>query len=1028
MSSVNFGKLKAVYEANKVSQSLLSNTPSSIKKRKYSEVKIQIDSKEENNFSLIASIDHLPIESRIKLLQEMNPNEENDKIIGELMFLLEEKDNKIASLEEELRNAIISKADSSKIGEENEVNKIIQNMNSQIKALYDKNNASVNELDNMRLKYESMIMMKNKEKEELEAQVASLSSKLQSIAEAYEKLYNDSNALKENTETAFNSLILQKRKSEILNEDLMRQNEQLRKSVNLSKERKGGESDSDDDNKKEIKKKIEFTIENLNQIEVEGISQSQENDNLKQKEINKEYEIENTELFDLINKKIKKELIIGDMKMVELFGKLKKKINNSVSEIKVVELLGKLKKKKENFVSEIKVIELLGKAKKKSILSLCNTNTLELFPKKQKKTLHLSLESKINNIELKNTSNIKKTIPFSIKQDNFNLISKKEEITKKNEKTTEKIKVFVYSMPYYFELISKAKKEEIPKNTIKSAEITNTIKTNDNSSFIDRLYSQNIYYKYLIDHSLSLNQILSLVSSYFSFISNNIVFRTLKKSFPLSLMNEILKNFVFLSHNFKDLTKKNLANFFYENNMINFYIKQKHNNDYEKDLLYENNKECINNMISEYEETTKMKIETLLEQCSSFFVNNTFQINNVELFKFVVNENDDNNLFTFNYSKKRNCLVLQVNLSCIHYDSIELLISKLVNNPKYYGINKIIFINSIKAHSTEHSFNIYSTLLSLLILPTITHISFKNSSIEPNIQNFIIQSVSYLDQITSLSIKNMGLRDENVNAILSSLVKTKKHLKHLNLSKNNIIFEEGDILKVFLTKSTSLSYINLSHNQIKAKGLKSILNTQTENNLHYSSLNLSNNNFSNEEFYVLSLYFQNNPNTEYFNISGNTIEMDGAIWLGDGLYKSPRIKKLNMSDAKLSGEMITAIFKGEDYLLEQVVLDNNELGEIGDVSLSKLLKTNKTIKLLSLKNTKMTAFGLTHILRGIETNKNFCLRNLYLSGNNLNESAVSKIFELGEKNKNLVLYISGSDVNSNQLKKKAELVNNVVLI
>ena len=1024
MSSVNFGKLKAVYEANKVSQSLLSNTPSSIKKRKYSEVKIQIDSKEENNFSLIASIDHLPIESRIKLLQEMNPNEENDKIIGELMFLLEEKDNKIASLEEELRNAIISKADSSKIGEENEVNKIIQNMNSQIKALYDKNNASVNELDNMRLKYESMIKMKNKEKEELEAQVASLSSKLQSIAEAYEKLYNDSNALKENTETAFNSLILQKRKSEILNEDLMRQNEQLRKSVHLSKERKGGESDSDDDNKKEITKKIEFTIENLNQIEVEGINQSQENNNLKQKELKKEYEIANTELFDLINKKIKKEFIIGDMKMMELLGQLKKKINNSVSEIKVVELLGKLKKKKENFVSEIKVIELLGKAKKKPILSLSNANTLELFPKKQKKTLYLSLESKINNIELKNT-NIKKTIPFSIKQDNFILISKKEEITKKNEKTNEKIKVFDYSMPYYFELISKVKKEEIPKNTI---EITNTIKTSDNSSFIDRLYSQNIYYKYLIDHSLSLNEILSLVSSYFSFISNNIVFRTIKKSFPLSLMNEILKNFVFLLHNFKDLTKKNLANFFYENNMINFYIKQKHNNDYDKDLLYENNKERINNMISEYEETTKMKIETLLEQCSSFFVNNTFQINNVELFKFVVNENDDNNLFTFKFSKKRNCLVLQVNLSCIHYDSIELLISKLVNNPKYYGINKIIFTNSIKPHSTEHSFNIYSTLLSLLLLPTITHISFKDSSIEPNIQNFIIQSVSYLDQITSLSIKNMGLRDENVNEILSSLVKTKKNLKHLNLSNNNIIFEEGDILKVFLTNSTSLSYINLSQNQIKAKGLKSILNTQTENNLHYSSLNLSYNNFSNEEFYVLSLYFQNNPNTEYFNISGNTIEMDGAIWLGDGLYKSPRIKELNMSDAKLSGEKITAIFKGEEYLLEQVILDNNELGEIGDVSISKLLKTNKTIKLLSLKNTRMTAFGLTHILRGIETNKNSCLRDLYLSGNNLDESAVSKIFELGEKNKNLVLYISDSDVNSNQFKKKTGLVNNVVLI
>ena len=76
----------------------------------------------------------------------------------------------------------------------------------------------------------------------------------------------------------------------------------------------------------------------------------------------------------------------------------------------------------------------------------------------------------------------------------------------------------------------------------------------------------------------------------------------------------------------------------------------------------------------------------------------------------------------------------------------------------------------------------------------------------------------------------------------------------------------------------------------------------------------------------------------------------------------------------------------------------------------------------------MTTFGLTHILRGIETNKNSCLRDLYLSGNNLDESAVSKIFELGEKNKNLVLYISDSDVNSNQFKKKTGLVNNVVLI
>ena len=143
--SVHFKDIKKVYESNK---SL--NTSSTPKKRTFSLMKFAIDMRDDMSFTIGPSMDPLPLEDRVKLLSMLNVGEEAEKVISDLMFMLEEKDKQLISQQKEITELYMKQAQNQKNYDSNSA-MVIEHLNQQIKELYDKNAEHVNEIENKKV-------------------------------------------------------------------------------------------------------------------------------------------------------------------------------------------------------------------------------------------------------------------------------------------------------------------------------------------------------------------------------------------------------------------------------------------------------------------------------------------------------------------------------------------------------------------------------------------------------------------------------------------------------------------------------------------------------------------------------------------------------------------------------------------------------------------------------------------------------------------------------------------------------------
>ena len=976
--SVHFKDIKKVYESNK---SL--NTSSTPKKRTFSLMKFAIDMRDEMSFTLGPSMDPLPLEDKVKLLSMLNVGEEAEKVISDLMFMLEEKDRKILSQEKEIAELYMKQSQNQRIFDSNSA-VLIEHLNKQIKDLYDKNEEYVNEIENIKLKYESMLLYKNKENEELENEVASLSKKLEGIANSYESLYNETSTFKEQSEIEFNKLNLMKRKSENMNADLKKKYDKLKKKIEKGDNGSSSDSDSKSENEenskkedisngsnnrvsnvsvnanrtllyeikngdafdiiKETKKIIELSVDKLNEIEV-----------LANKPI-VEYKVGELENFDVIAIEKKRDFVKSDvLNTVEIFGleKIETKEEEAATKEKGKEEYSEESTMSFNYEGIIKVskpeIKIVEKIKP-FITEVYKCEHFDIISTEKPKEIVKIVEkikpfitevAKRDNINIICTEKPKEVVKIIEKNkpfitefanvDKFSIIS--IEKPKEVEKIVEKIKPFITEINQcsQFNIICKEKPKQ---NKILNP---NQIISTENSSTIDSLFIENEYLKYILNHSISFSQICSILSTYFSLLLNNSLFKTLKTSFPISLLNDMLKEFFFILYNNKGQSISNLSSLLYETNLITLRNKAKSKNfnplNENYDALQNKNKERINDLIHSYENESKKCIEGMLSKCSTYLnFNEAIEINKCELYKFTKSDND-----TKIFSIKSN--TLEIDMSLINYESLEYLLSKEIRNVNLLEITKLKFSNKISNNSP----NILSQLLSLLTLPKLNHLSFNNTHIDYDIQNFICQSLLSLPNITKLSIKGSNANDVTIDPILSSITLNKKQITHLNLSKNSLSDPTIVLINKLMNLSPMLSSLNLSHNKIADKGLQALLNYQIDSNHKLIKLNIGYNNFKTEEFYALSTYLHKNPNTECINISGNELSMEGAIWIGDSFEHLKIMKKIIMSDMKITSEMLPAILKQEENNFEEMNFDNNIFGEVGAVSIARMMIKNTKI-------------------------------------------------------------------------------------
>ena len=521
------------------------------------------------------------------------------------------------------------------------------------------------------------------------------------------------------------------------------------------------------------------------------------------------------------------------------------------------------------------------------------------------------------------------------------------------------------------------------------------------SSINDELFCENEFNKYILSKSITIEDVLSMISSCFNILSQNQILSS--STYPMSLLKSMLSDILFLSK--KKQNKNEVSELIYENtfSFLNYKRKPILNND----DAYQRNKNKINDMISSYASSLKKSIEDIMSKSTS-----------------ILKEYKEVSRFA---KDKKGKDILEVDLSMIDNETIEGSIGHIFYDDRSRNVYKLKFINSISDNvNKEKSF---SLLMSLLILPKLSHISFSKCTVDQQFISFISNTIVYVDNISSLSIKSSSLNDESLNTLLTSLIANRKNLYHLNISNNSLTSVSGDHLINYLKSNPSLSSLNLSHNEINENGLHSLISYLQASNHHFSKLSLGYNNLINEEIFLLSSYLRSNPDIEYIDISGNEMSMESAIWIGDTISSITKAQKIKMCGMNITGEMLTGIFKSGAINIKEIILDDNNFGDIGNVSLSKLLMLNTSIEKLSIKNTMTSSFGVELITNALMMNGNTAIKEIHMENNTIDLQSIEKIISFCEKKNHITFYINRSNCQGDEkLLKRVDKINNIELI
>ena len=311
----------------------------------------------------------------------------------------------------------------------------------------------------------------------------------------------------------------------------------------------------------------------------------------------------------------------------------------------------------------------------------------------------------------------------------------------------------------------------------------------------------------------------------------------------------------------------------------------------------------------------------------------------------------------------------------------------------YYKLQK-----GKKLDFTEYKYNKYT------IQPLLTALKFKENIIELNLsyndigfegcyclgnllrinKNLSVLILSYC-KIDNVSIKFLlkGLK-------YNKETKDKYYLTQINLSDNNITEDGGEYLGLMLVYFSKLQWFNISNNKINNNGAiklfeayNKILTTDYSNNEYNTNYNINNNND-----YNLNLNFSGNTNLNLnlTNQNSNNKQLhslETLILIGIGIY----------SEECLS--MLGNIIKNPKCGLKTLVLSQNNIGHSNPVNLDyfndlkdvkyllQCIKENRTINELLLLSCQIGNNIIDDFYQMLKVNKS--IEYLVLYNNNINQ-------------------------------------------
>lgn len=270
--------------------------------------------------------------------------------------------------------------------------------------------------------------------------------------------------------------------------------------------------------------------------------------------------------------------------------------------------------------------------------------------------------------------------------------------------------------------------------------------------------------------------------------------------------------------------------------------------------------------------------------------------------------------------------------------------------------------NSIESQNTYDSNN---NLMELLLLVQSTSDVTKTLHYKQLPSHLdIAEVISKLPNLEKIDVKyeykNIGMDYDRLifgmkvsdATYLAQALPMCRNLLTLKLSENLI---DDDILRIVMTgviNNNSITYLDLSHNQIGNHGARYISKILDGDSSILEHLDLSNNKISSEGGKYLARSIRSGGKLRRLNLRLNKLGDDGCSLIIEGLLDNPYLEYLNISANKAesqSAEALVNLVRCKDSQLKEVDVTNNNFTAAHIVQFQKALDKNTNIHWFDLR-------------------------------------------------------------------------------
>ncbi len=325
---------------------------------------------------------------------------------------------------------------------------------------------------------------------------------------------------------------------------------------------------------------------------------------------------------------------------------------------------------------------------------------------------------------------------------------------------------------------------------------------------------------------------------------------------------------------------------------------------------------------------------------------------------------------------------------------------------------------------TPKNISLTNTLVYLFnySLPTLITLSIRDYYFDEDSILNIMNIIEFTNNLTNLDISSNFLGDANIRKISESL-KINKTIKSLNIGYNHISNNGAFYLGEYLHKNTIMERFFVSGNNLSGEGLEHLMNILS-NHKSIKHLDISNNNLKELDILAISNFILKNKRFEGLNISYNYMDTIALNQIGLSFKQNFTLKYFKGTNLGLNVDSTPHLLQHlKDTNIEELHLDNNNIGETGGILLSNVMKNNKKLKIVSLKNCNLNPIALNCICLAFELNKN--LKSLYLDLNKFDCDSIENLSN-SIADKNITVTLSKAYI-ENQIYQRIAGLHNIIL-